>query len=142
MFFRSVRKNVNYLTLLITVINIERVADVNFLGIQLSEDRKWNKHQNVISLKLTKTVDVLDRMKYEYPLAILETLYNTLFLPHLNYDSLLWGSETESIHKVQKELVSFQTINSMHTMNLFVEQNDFLKLKKYIDSGFTIFIKN
>ena len=100
MVFHSVRKNVNYPTL---SINEERVADFNFLGIQLSEDLKWSKHQNNISLKRTKTVGVLNRLKYEYPLAILKTLYNTLFLPHLNYGILLWGSETESIHKVQKK---------------------------------------
>ena len=52
-----------------------------------------------MSLKLTKTVGVLNRLKYECPLDILKTLYNTLFLPHLNYGILLWGSETESIHK-------------------------------------------
>ena len=108
MFFHSVRKNVNYLTLLINGINIERVADFHFLRIQLSEDLKWNKHQNINSLKLTKTFGVLSRLKYEYPLAILKTIYSKLFLPHLNYGSLLWGSETESIHEVQKELVSFQ----------------------------------
>ena len=52
MVFHSVRKTVNYLTLSINGINIERVADFNFLGIQLSEDLKWSKHQNNISLKL------------------------------------------------------------------------------------------
>ena len=56
MVFHSARKNVNYPTLLINGINTERVADFNFLGIQLSEDLKWNKHQNNISLKLTKIV--------------------------------------------------------------------------------------
>ena len=94
MVFHSVRKNVNHPTLSINGINIERVAYFKFLVIQLSENLKWNKHQNNISLKLTKTVSVLNRLKYEYPLAILKTLYNTLFLPHLNYGILLWGSET------------------------------------------------
>ena len=44
MFFHSVRKNVNYPTLSINGINIERIADFNFLGIQLSENLKWSKH--------------------------------------------------------------------------------------------------
>ena len=48
MFFHSVRKNVNCPTLLIYDINIERVADFNFLGVQLSDDLKWNKYQNNI----------------------------------------------------------------------------------------------
>ena len=114
MVFHSVRKTVNYPTLSINGINIERVADFNFLGIQLSEDLKWSKHQNNISLKLTKTVGVLNRLKYEYPLAILKTLYNTLFLPHLNYGILLWGSETESIHKVQKRALRIISDNKFN----------------------------
>ena len=114
MVFHSVRKNVNYPTLAINGINIEIVADFNFLGIQLSEDLKWSKHQNNISLKLTKTVCVLNRLKYEYPLAILKTLYNTLFLPHLNYGILLWGSETESIHKVQKRALRIISDNKFN----------------------------
>ena len=114
MVFHSVRNTVNYPTLSIIGINIESVADFNFLGIQLSEDLKWSKHQNNISLKLTKTVGVLNRLKYEYPLAILKTLYNTLFLPHLNYGILLWGSETESIHKVQKRALRIISDNKFN----------------------------
>ena len=114
MVFHSFRKNVNYPTLSINGINIERVADFNFLGIQLSEDLKWSKHQNSGSLKLTKTVGVLNRLKYEYPLAILKTLYNTLFLPHLNYGILLWGSQTESIHKVQKRALRIISDNKFN----------------------------
>ena len=73
---------------------------------------------------LTKTVGVLNCLIYEYPLAILKTLYDTLFLPHLNYD---FGAQKLKVFiKYKKELcVSFQTINLMHTLNLFVEQNDF-----------------
>ena len=113
MVFHSVRKNVNYPTLSINGINIERVADfLFFLGIQLSEDLKWSKHQNNISLKLTKTV--LNRLKYQYPLAILKTLYNTLFLSHLNYGILLWGSETKSIHKVQKRALRIMSDNKFN----------------------------
>ena len=79
MVFDPVMKNVNYPPLSTNGINLERVADFNFLGIQLNKDLKRSKHQNNISLKLTKKVGVLNRLKYEYPLAILKTLYNTLF---------------------------------------------------------------
>ena len=143
--FLSVRKNVNYPTLSINGINIERVADFNFLGIQLlvSEDLKWSKLQNSISLKLTKTVGVLNRLKYEYPLAILKTLYNTLFLPHLNYGILLWDSETESIHKVQKRALRIISVNKFnaHTKPICRAER-LLKVRKYIDSGFPNFIIN
>ena len=52
-----------------------------------------------------KTIGILKRLKHELPLPILKTSYNTLFLPHLNYGISLWGSEVESIHKLQKRVL-------------------------------------
>ena len=105
MLFHSNKKAVNYPNLLINNINIENVAEFNFLGIQLNQNLKWKTHQNHVSLKLTKTIGILNRLKHELPLPILKTIYNTLFLPHLNYGILLWGSENESIHKLQKRVL-------------------------------------
>ena len=136
MAFHSAKKNVNYPTLSINGINIERVADFNFLGIQLSEDLKWSKHQNNISLKLTKTVSVLNRLKYEYSLAILKTLYNTLFLAHLNYGISLWRSETKSIHNVQKRALCIISDNKFnaHT-DLICRAERLLKVKEIYKLG-------
>ena len=91
--------------LILILINIENVAEFNFLGIQFNQNLKWKTHQNHVSLKLTKTIGILNRLKHELPLPILKTIYNTLFLPHLNYGILLWGSEIESIHKLQKRVL-------------------------------------
>ena len=82
MLFHSKRKAVNYPNLLINNINIENVAEFNFLGIQLGQNLKWKTHQNHVSLKLTKIIGILNRLKHELPLPILKTIYNTLFLPH------------------------------------------------------------
>ena len=54
MLFYLNRKAVNYPNLLINNINIENVAEYNFLGIQLNQNLKWTTHQNHVSLKLTK----------------------------------------------------------------------------------------
>ena len=103
MVFHSARKVVKYPVLVINNTPIERVTNFNYLGLQLSYDLNWDKHKCVISLKLTKTIGVLSRLRYEYPEEILLTLYNTLILPHLNYCILLWGANTENIHKLQKK---------------------------------------
>ena len=89
MVFHSARKVVRYPVLVINNTPIERVTNFNYLGLQLSNDLNWDKHKCVISLKLTKTIGVLNRLRYEYPEEILLTLYNTLILPHLNYCILL-----------------------------------------------------
>ena len=103
MVFHSTRKMVRYPVLVINNTPIERVTNFNYLGLQLSNDLNWDKHKCVISLKLTKTIGVLNRLRYEYPEEILLTLYNTLILPHLNYCILLWGANTGNIHKLQKK---------------------------------------
>ena len=77
MLFHSNRKAVNYPNLSINNINIENVAEFNFLGIKLSQNLKWNTQQNHVSLKLTKNIGVLNRLKHELPLSILKTIYNT-----------------------------------------------------------------
>ena len=103
MVFHSARKVVRYPVLVINNTPIERVTNFNYLGLQLSNDLNWDKHKCVISLKLTKTIGVLNRLRYEYPEEILLTLYNTLILPHLNYCILLWGANTGNVHKLQKK---------------------------------------
>ena len=60
-------------------------------------------------LKLTKTIGVLNRLRYEYPEKILLTLYNTLILPHLYYCILLGGA---NIHKLTKKLYGLFLIAS------------------------------
>ena len=103
MVLHSTRKVVRYPVLVINNTPIERVTNFNYLGLQLSNDLNWDKHKCVISLKLTKTIGVLNRLRYEYPEEILLTLYNTLILPHLNYCILLWVANTGNIHKLQKK---------------------------------------
>ena len=47
MVFRTVRKNVNYPTLLINGINIESVEDFSIPSrMQVTKNLKWNKFQN------------------------------------------------------------------------------------------------
>ena len=47
---------------------------------------------------LTKTIVILNRLRYEYPEEILLTLYNTLILPHLHYWCGLFGVQILEIY--------------------------------------------
>ena len=49
-------------------------------------------HVNHISLKVSKTIGILYRLKSVYPLKVLQTLYNTQMLPYFNYCILSWKS--------------------------------------------------
>ena len=58
----------------------------------------------MITDKVLKISGVLHRLTYIYiyPQNILETIYKSLFVPHINYGLLLWGRNLDSIAKFQK----------------------------------------
>ena len=85
MVFHTANKHVAYPKLNINGNNIERVTNFNFLGLTLSSTLSWNQHINKISLKISKSIGILYRLRDIYPRAVLENLYNALITPHFNY---------------------------------------------------------
>ena len=65
--------------------NIQRISQFNFFGVVLASTLKWDKHIGHVSLKVSRVIGVLFRLKSMYPQEVLLTLYNTLILPHLSY---------------------------------------------------------
>ena len=92
MVFHTRNKSVKYPSLLINGKAIERVTQFNFLGLILESNMSWNLHINHISLKISKAIGILYRLKTIYPQLVLQTLYNTLILPYFNYCILVWGA--------------------------------------------------
>ena len=66
------------------------------------------KHFAMITNKLSK-ISGVHRLNYIYPQNILETIYKSLFVPHINYGLLLWGRNLYSIAKFQKRAIKIIT---------------------------------
>ena len=66
MVFHAVNNQVIYPKLNINGNNIERVTDFYFLGLTLSSSLSWNHHINKISLKVSKSIDILYRLRDIY----------------------------------------------------------------------------
>ena len=64
-------------------------------------------------------------MKFVLPRNVLLQLYNSLFLPHVNYGILIWGHNNERIVKLQKRAVRFITQSKYlaHTDPIFIKLN-------------------
>ena len=56
-----------------------------FLGITINNKLKWNSHINKVTNKISKTVGILNKLRSFLPSGVLQTIYNTLILPHLIY---------------------------------------------------------
>ena len=82
---------------------IDVVQHFNYLGIMLDADMSWKTHVAMVRNKLSRINGILHRLKYIYPQNILITLYKSLFVPHINYGSLLWGHAGGALDKIQKK---------------------------------------
>jgi hypothetical protein len=99
------RNRIPNLTLKINGTPIEKVTSFNFLGLTISETMSWYNHVEKISLKISKTVGVLCRLKNFLHKSILLKVYNSLIIPHLHYCVLCWGREKNRVLKIQKKCV-------------------------------------
>ena len=106
--------------------DIERVSQFTFLGIVLDETLSWKNHITMITNKLSRIKGVLHRLKSIFPKNILLTIYKSLFMPHINYGSLVWGNNFEAISKLQKRAI--RTITHSHYIAHSIK---FVKGKRY-----------
>ena len=91
---------------------IDVVENFNYLGIILDANMSWKSHIAMVRNKLSRINGILRRLKYLYPQNILVTIYKSLFIPHINYGSLLWGQVGESLETIQKKAI--RTITYSH----------------------------
>jgi hypothetical protein len=70
---------------------IERVCFTKFLGVYIDEDLNFKHHTAQISKKISKSLGILNRVKYILPRKTLVTLYRTMIHPYLSYCNIIWG---------------------------------------------------
>ena len=131
MIFHVPNKDIQYLTLKIDNVIIEKVVEFNFLGLTMDTNLNWKKHSEKISNKCTKMIGILNRLKYVLPLGIKIMLYNTLILPHINYCIMAWGYKGTRLLKIQKKAVHIITLSGysrariklkkMHSKNCYTK---------------------
>ena len=115
MIFHSAHKNINHDTFNIKLnnISIENVKSFNFLGITLNKNLNWNDHTSQISLKLSRNIGLLGKMKHFLPgyIYILKILYNSLILPYITYGIMAWGISRNSprLFRLQKKAIRVNT---------------------------------
>ena len=68
----------------------------------------------MLTNKLSRVLGILNRLKYIYPQHILFTIYNSLFMSHINYGILLWGSCLNKIANHQNKAIRRLTNSRYH----------------------------
>ena len=83
------RRAINPIHILLNNKAIDIVPQFNYLDILLDEHLSWKVHMAMITGKLSKINGILNRLKYIDPSQVLLTIYKSLFVPRINYGSLV-----------------------------------------------------
>ena len=128
------RRAVPPINLSMNNIPIDKVPHFNYLGIILYKHLSWKSHVAMVTGKFSKNNGILNILKYIYPTHILLTIYKSLFVPHINYGSLVWGQNFNSISKLQKKDIRTVTHSNYiaHSEPLLKELN-LLSVKDLMD---------
>jgi len=125
------RRKINPIEFSINNDIISIVSQFSFLGVLIDENLSWKSHLNMVANKLSKLIGILHKLKYIYPQNALTTIYNSLFVPHINFGLLVWGTKVNHIDTLQKKVIRIITNSKYisHTEPLMKE----LKLLKVED---------
>ena len=114
---------------------IKQVNFTKFLGIYIDEHLSWAQHIDYLSQKIARNVGILSKLKYFLPRYIMNTLYYSLILSHLQYCTLLcanaYSTCLNKLRILQKKTIRIITQSHYlaHTDPLFSK----LKLLKLDD---------
>ena len=77
--------------ILINNLVVARVTESKFLGVIIDDCLNWKAHITYVCNKISKSVGIINRLKYVLNKETLKVLYHTLVMPYLNYCILIWG---------------------------------------------------
>ena len=123
---------------------IDEVQEFNFLGITIDQNITWTPHIRKISIKISRVIGVLRKLKYIFLQHILRLIYNSLIHPHLIYGLNLWGFKHKRITILQKKairILAFRPYIS-HSTSAFKELKIPMLKDLYTIQLYKIYYKN
>ena len=109
-------------------INNEKLAEAQsakYLGVLLDNKLSWKTHIQETTMKISKGVGILARLRHFVSKDVLSCIYNAFIQPHSTYGIINWGGAYESVldplKKSMKHAVRLITFESQraHSQPLF-----------------------
>jgi len=64
---------------------VQKVDKTRFIGVIINDKLLWDDHIKAISIKISKGLGILARLRHRLPSRILVNLYYTLVRPYFDY---------------------------------------------------------
>ena len=112
-----------------------------FFNVYNKHNNLGKNHINMIFNKLSNINRELHRLKYIFPKHIMLSVFKSLFMLHMCYDSFVWGHNFDAIYKVQKKAV--RTITRSHDIchsEPLLKQFNLLNIKDMVDQKLLKFL--
>ena len=88
---------------------ILRETNIKFLGVYIDENLSFSYHIEHVMSKMSKSLGILNKLRYFLPPSIMRILYDSLFEPYIKYGIEVWGSAPHCylnmVHVIQKAAV-------------------------------------
>ena len=77
-------------------IALEHKIYIKYLGILIDSHLTWNNHVDYITLKVSKTVGIISRLRHFVPYQTLLNIYRSLVQPFITYGLAVWGQTSKT----------------------------------------------
>ena len=75
---------------------LEQSYNIKYLGLVIDCFLSWHDHIDHISSKISKSVNIIAKLKRHVTTQSLISIYYALVYPYLNYGCILWGNNYEA----------------------------------------------
>ena len=96
--------------------SLERKEYLRYLGVLLDEHLTWKYHIDYVASKVSKTVEIIARLRRFVPFQILTSIYRSLILPYLSYGITIWGNGSQ-IHLKKLLVLQKRVLRLMYCAN-------------------------
>lgn len=96
--FDSKVPNTENTILTLNITKVQAGRHTKFVGTIIDCKLSWKEHISSLCSKISRIDGVLNNLKHFLPHSTLLLLYNSLILPHVNYNLLVWGNAKKNTY--------------------------------------------
>ena len=93
-------------------VNVPSRESGNFLGVMINKSLRFDMHESVLCMKLSKTAGIFNRLKNILPTDILIKLYYSLVYPYFLYCNSVWSSSSVLRHCDRPHILGHELLHN------------------------------
>ena len=97
--------------------NLERKDCTKYLGVLIDENLSWRTHIVTVAIKISKTIDMLSKLRHFVPSSVLVNIYNALITLYLTYDLISWRKPVKRTSTIKILIFQKRALRLIYSAN-------------------------